>query len=151
MGKVMIRISIVTVALGLLLVSVIGCGGKSDISPAQEMMQRAQKLQEEQNFDQAIKAYKKIVDQFPQTREGANSQFMIGFLYGNYLNDQDNAKIELQKFIDNFSELADSGLVKGAEFELKYMGKSIDEIPILSGLGDKGDTAAPVVADSSTH
>ncbi len=135
------KVSITVVALAMLLVTVIGCGGKTDQTSAKEMMARAQEMQEKQNFEQAIKAYKQVVEKFPQTREGANSQFMIGFLYGNYLNDHDNAKKELETFLANFSEFADSGLVKGAEFELKFMGKSIDEIPILSGLGDKGEIA----------
>lgn len=136
-----IKISVIFVAAAMMLVTVIGCGGKTEQVSVKEMMARAQELQEKQNFGEAIKAYKQVVSQYPKTREGANSQFMIGFLYGNYLNDHENAKAALETFLADFSEYADSGLVRGAEFELQFMGKSIDEIPILSGLGDKNEAA----------
>jgi len=45
----------------------------------------------------------------------------------------------LNRFVDNYTAIADSGLIEGAKFELQHMGKNIDEIPILSDLGNSED------------
>ena len=53
---------------------------------------------------------------------------MIGYIYANVLNDIDNAKIEYEKFVRDFK---DHELAPSVKFELEYLGKGIDEIPVL--------------------
>lgn len=123
-----------------------GCSGQSGGSPeevAAEKFAKAQELQKDEKFAEAIQIYRGIVKKFPQTRQASNSQFMIGYICSNHLNDTEQAKIELNRFLTDYAEIADSGLIAGAKFELQYMGKNIDEIPILSNLNEDGsDTSA---------
>jgi len=99
-----------------------------------ELFAKAQDLQKQEKFEDAVRTYREIARNFPTTKQGANSQFMVGYIYANHIKDYEQAKIELNRFIDKYSSSADSGLVAGAKFELQYLGKSIDEIPILSNL-----------------
>ena len=99
-----------------------------------ELFAKAQDLQKQEKFDEAVKTYREIARNYPTTKQGANSQFMVGYIYANHIKDYEQAKIELNRFIDKYKATADSGLVEGAKFELQYLGKSIDEIPVLSNL-----------------
>jgi len=118
-----------------------GCSEKSGGNPediATEMFAKAQEMQKSEKFSEAIQIYRKIVKKHPKTRRASNSQFMIGYISSNHLNDTEQAKIELNRFLTDYAEIADSGLIAGAKFELEFMGKSIDEIPILSNINDEG-------------
>lgn len=142
----------VLLGTALALFLVIGCGdkSKSDISAEiglvkgddeVELFAKAQELQKLEKYEDAVRTYRKIVREYPDSRKGANSQFMIGYIYANHIKDFEQAKIELNRFLDKFGAKADSGLVEGAKFELLYMGMDIDEIPILSDIG-REDTVA---------
>ncbi len=127
---------------------VAGCGKGGSGTPAAgeaELFAKAQELQKDEKFDEAIRTYRQLVREFPKTKQGANSQFMIGYIYANHVKDYEQGKIELQRFIDKFSSTADSGLIAGAKFELQWMGKDIEDIPILANIGEsspKTDTTA---------
>lgn len=131
---VTLRILSVAVAAALL---VAGCKKGGDASSGQEieLFAKAQDLLKEEKYDEAVRVYRQIVREFPSAKQGANSQFMIGYIFANHIKDYEQGKIELQRFIDKFGATADSGLVAGARFELEYIGKDIDEIPILANIG----------------
>ena len=129
----------------LIALSFVGCADKGtdktsdDFKMAKsevELFARAQELQKQEKFNEAVNIYRNITKKFKDTRQGANSQFMIGYIYANHIKDLEQAKIELDRFLGNFASVADSGLIEGAKFELSNLGKNIDDIPILSGLGD---------------
>ncbi|MBM3328063.1 MAG: hypothetical protein FJY67_01135 [Calditrichaeota bacterium] len=124
-------------ALLILLAGMAGCGGKKQSSDeaALELFAQAQELQKEEKFSDAVRIYRQIVRDHSSTRQGINSQFMIGYIYANHIRDLEQARIELSRFIEKYGSTADSGLVAGARFELEYLGKNIDEIPILSTMG----------------
>jgi len=130
-------ILIATIALYL-----IGCGGaKKDEGGVMELLAQAQQLQQAEKYDDAIRTYRKIADEFPKTHQAANAQFMVGYIYANHIKDFEQAKIELNRFLKDFAQIADSGLVVGAKFELEYLGKDIEEIPVLKEMGSV-DTVA---------
>jgi len=110
------------------------------------LFSQAQEMQKDEKYEAAVKIYRQIACDYPKTKSGANSQFMVGYIYANHIKDLKQAEIELNRFIDKFGNVADSGLVAGARFELKWLGKDIDEIPILSDIGQgisaPTDTAA---------
>ena len=58
-------------------------------------------------------------------------KFLIAFTYGNNLNDLDNAKKEYKEFMEQYPN---SPLKVSAEFELKNIGKSIDDIEMFKDL-----------------
>ncbi|NQU04780.1 MAG: tetratricopeptide repeat protein [Calditrichaeota bacterium] len=125
----------------LVLTSITGCGEPKQTEPAKVLFSQAQELQQAEKYNDAIKTYKQIAAKYKESRLAANSQFMIGYIYANHLKDMEQAKIEFTRFLDNYSESADSGLIVGAKFELEYLGKSIEEIPILSSVGESDTTA----------
>ncbi|HHE46162.1 MAG TPA: tetratricopeptide repeat protein [Bacteroidetes bacterium] len=119
----------------------LGCGGAAKKADVSELLVQAQQLQQAEKYEDAIRIYRKIAHDYPDSHQGANSQFMVGYIYANHLKDFEQAKIELNRFLDNYSDKADSGLVVGARFELQYMGMDIEKIPALSEMG---------IADSDT-
>ncbi len=146
-----VRSNILALILLVLTVSFLsGCSAEKekDITATEvEMFAKAQELQKQEKYLDAIEIYRKIIREFPETRQGANSQFMIGYIYANHVKDYEQAKLELNRFLEKFSEVADSGLVAGAKFELDHLGKDIDQIPILSGIS--GEDSAVSGADNS--
>jgi len=116
-----------------------GCGKGGDSTPKlgeTELFAKAQELQKVDKFEDAIQTYRELIREFPKTKQAANSQFMIGYIYANHVKDFEQGKIELKRFIDDYGTTADSGLVAGAQFELQWMGKDIEDIPILSNIGE---------------
>ena len=137
--------------LAALTVSLVGCGNKEKTGKADELFAGAQQLQQEEKYSDAVKLYRQIADQYPTSRQGANSQFMIGYIYANHIKDLEQARIELNRFLEKFSSVADSGLIAGARFELQYLGKDISDIPTLSELGGVDTTAAVSADTEATH
>ena len=80
------------------------------------------------DFQSAITAYRKVVELHQGSGMDANAQFLIGFIFANYINDLDNAKIEYSRFLEQYP---DHNLVKDVNFELQYLGKDINQIPVL--------------------
>ncbi|MBF90058.1 MAG: hypothetical protein CMG75_10505 [Candidatus Marinimicrobia bacterium] len=83
------------------------------------------------NFEVALKEYRKVVDNYPESKFAINAQFMIGYVFANFLNDYNSARIEYETFLELFSSKADSGLVESVKFELRNLGKDLNEIPQL--------------------
>ena len=83
------------------------------------------------NFEGALEEYRKVVSNFPESKFAINAQFMIGYVFANFLNDYESARLEYEKFLQLFSSKADSGLVESVKFELRNLGKDLNEIPQL--------------------
>lgn len=135
----------------ILLILISGCGETKKERTQEmevELFAKAQELQKKEKFLDAIETYRKIISEYPETRQGANSQFMIGYIFANHVKDFEQAKIELDRFLEKYSTIADSGLVAGAKFELQFMGKDIDDIPILSDLGEESKEPASEEGDN---
>ena len=118
----------------------IGCGETKQKDTAQELFAKAQELRQGEKYDDAIRTYRKIARDHKDSRLASNSQFMIGYIYANHLKDLEQAKNEINRFLEKYSEIADSGLIVGAKFELEYLGKDIEDIPILSTVGQADST-----------
>jgi outer membrane protein assembly factor BamD (BamD/ComL family) len=128
------------VVMLLVMSSITGCGGSKQAESAEVLFSQAQDLQQAEKYNDAIKTYKQIAREHDNSRLAANSQFMIGYIYANHLKDLEQAKIEFNRFLENYTETADSGLVVGAKFELEYLGKNIEDIPVLSSVGEQDTT-----------
>lgn len=99
---------------------------------AEDLFNEAKKLQEEQKYAEAVVKYEKLVDLHPRDKYAPQSQFMIGFIYANELKDYQKAEVAYKAFLSNYSDRSDSGMVASAEWELKNLGKDINEIEDLS-------------------
>lgn len=135
------RFSILFITVTVLTL-LIGCSKDTEQTGVRELLVKAQELQQAEKYEDAIRTYRKIARDYTDTRQGANSQFMIGYIYANHLKDTEQATIEINRFLDDYSEIADSGLIVGAKFELKYMGLNVEEIPVLSDIGSMDTTIA---------
>ena len=80
------------------------------------------------DFTTAIQEYRKVIDNYGGSDQEPHALFMIGYIYANVINDNTSAEIEYKEFLKKFPrhELAPS-----VEFEIEFLGKSIDQIPAL--------------------
>ena len=73
----------------------------------------------------SVAVYKKIFNEYPQSKEAENSLFMSGFILANELHDLDAAKETYELFIETFPE---GSLADDAVIELENLGKTPEEI-----------------------
>ena len=81
-------------------------------------------------FDEALKNFTKLVDYYPDGSHAAEAGFMLGFINANDLKKYDEAKKHYEAFIAKYP---DNDLTDDAQFELKTMGKDINELNIFPG------------------
>ncbi len=84
-----------------------------------------------QLFDAAITSFNRVIDAYPESKSAGPCQFMIGFIYANNTADTTNARIAYKKFLTTYPE---HELASSVEWELKYLGMDINQIPELQGL-----------------
>jgi tetratricopeptide (TPR) repeat protein len=108
---------------------------------AEDVFNEAKQLQEDANYAEAVTKYEKLVQTHPKSKYAPQAQFMIGFIYANELDDLDKAKVAYEKFLDVYAAESDSGMVASAEWELRNLGKDINEIEDLS-LTPEGEVEA---------
>ena len=101
---------------------------KNELTPKGQYMLGDLYMNDFRDFEIAIQEYRKVINNHKGSLQEPHAQFMIGYIYANVLNDIDNAKIEYEKFVRDFK---DHELAPSVKFELEYLGKSIDEIPVL--------------------
>ena len=84
-----------------------------------------------QNFPESIMTFESLIEKYPDTKFAPQSQFMMGFIYANNMADTTKARAAYTKFVEKYPE---HELVSSVEWELKYLGKDINEIPELMNL-----------------
>lgn len=77
------------------------------------------------DYHTAINYYQVFVKKYPDLNSTPLAMFIIGYIYNNNLQMIDSARIAYQEFVAKFPN---HELVSSAEFELKNLGKSPDEI-----------------------
>jgi TolA-binding protein len=77
------------------------------------------------DYHTAINYYQVFVKKYPDLNSTPLAMFIIGYIYNNNLQMIDSARIAYQEFVAKFPN---HDLVSSAEFELKNLGKSPDEI-----------------------
>lgn len=83
------------------------------------------------NAKKAIKVYEKVIKDYKGTESAVNAHFMIGYVYANDIKDLDKAEKYYKSFIKKYPE---NILVPSAEWELRHLGKTIEEIPELQSV-----------------
>jgi TolA-binding protein len=92
-----------------------------------------------QEYDIAVSGLNEVLDKFPENRVASRSQFMIGFIYANSVGDTAKAGEAYRVFLKKYPN---DELRPSVEWELKYLGKDIDDIPELTTLGDASEGEA---------
>lgn len=130
MKRIVIGLSL----LPLLLLLALGCQKK----PSEEQIfNEAKKFQEDSKYAEAVASYEKLVQFHPHGRYAPQAQFMVGFIEANELKDLKKAEAAYKTFLDKYAAKADSGMVASAQWELKNLGKDINEIQDLSPVMQK--------------
>lgn len=125
-----------SILLGLVIVSLMAMGCSSKLSEEQ-YYEKAKEAYTKQQINKALDYYQKILKYYPNGKRAPEALFMLGFINNNNLKKYDEAKKYYQEFIKKYPkhELADD-----AEYELKTMGKDLNQLPFLKDL--KKDSTA---------
>ena len=83
------------------------------------------------DFSKAINEYGILRKKYPKSSQVPFSLFMQGFIYANMLSNFENARNHYEEFLNKFSN---HELAQSVQFELKYLGLEIQEIPELKHL-----------------
>lgn len=107
------------------LLFVIGCSSKQSES---ELLEAATQSQADGRIIEAINHYASVVEYYPDGEHAPKSQFMIGFLYANELEDTASARMEYQRFLDLYAGKCDSTMILSAKWELQNLGRDVDDL-----------------------
>lgn len=98
----------------------------------EQYYEAAKKAYSEEKYEEALQQFKNIVEYYPQGKRTAEAAFMLGFINANDLKNYDAAKTYYEQFIAKYP---DHDLRDDAEYEIKTLGKDIDELPIFQNIG----------------
>ena len=101
---------------------------KSEISPRAQYLIGDILLNDLLNFEQAISAYKMVIEKFPNSLQAPDALFMVGYIYANILDDTENALKVYNTFLKQYP---DHRLSPSVQFEIKWIGADINDIPAL--------------------
>ncbi len=121
-----------SILLGSIILSLIVLACSSKLSEEQ-YYEKAKEAYTKHQISQALDYYKKILQYYPDGKRAPESLFMLGFINNNDLHKYDEARKYYQEFIQKYPkhELADD-----AQYELKTMGKDLDQLPFLKDIKD---------------
>jgi outer membrane protein assembly factor BamD (BamD/ComL family) len=105
----------------------------------EDIFSQAKSLQEEQKYAEAVVKYEELVTLHPKNKLAAQSQFMVGFICANELDELEKAAEAYRAFLENYAAMSDSGMVASARWELENLGKDINEIEDLSVITKGGE------------
>ena len=88
-------------------------------------------MNDHKDFEDAIKTYKLVVEKYSGSKLEEKAQFMVGFVYANYIHNYDKAQVEYNKFLERFP---DHDLSDDVKFEIENLGKDINDIPQLKDI-----------------
>lgn len=90
----------------------------------QALKQMAMISQQRGEMQTAIELYQRLLREFPESDQGDEAQFMIAFIYEEYLRDLDQARAAYQAVIDRYP---DSELAASARLLLPNVGRDPEE------------------------
>jgi outer membrane protein assembly factor BamD (BamD/ComL family) len=99
-----------------------------------EYYQTASDLYSDEAWEEAVGAYSKLLETYPNGEHTSNALFMIGFIHANYTKKFEEAEKYYNEFIEKYP---DDGMVSSAKYELENLGKDINELPIFKDLQEE--------------
>jgi outer membrane protein assembly factor BamD (BamD/ComL family) len=106
-----------------------GCGSKSP----EELFDLAQQAENDGDFQEAVDLYTMLLEKYPQNEHNYKAQFMIGFIYSEELKDYDQARMAMQKVVEQYP---DCDLADDAQWMLDHMGKNLEDIEFEETAGE---------------
>lgn len=89
-----------------------------------------------QEFETCVEKYCFIADEYPSHADAPKARFMAGYTLANIMGEYDRARAEYEKFVRDYPE---HPLVESVQFELRNLGKELDEIEELKGIMKSGN------------
>ena len=94
-------------------------------SKAPEALKKLAALAQQQGqMQEAIGYYQRVLAEYPDSSHGDEAQFMIAFIYEEYIRDVEKARLAYQRVIDHYP---DSELAASARHLLPNVGRSPEE------------------------
>jgi TolA-binding protein len=84
-----------------------------------------------QDFQKSINNFKNIVDNYPEGQRASEALFMLGYINANNTENLEEAEKYYKLFIEKYP---DDELTDDAQYELKHLGKDINELPIFQDI-----------------
>ena len=84
-----------------------------------------------QDFESSVARYTYIAEEYPSHPDAPKARFMAGYTLANILKDYEAAKTQYDKFMRDYP---DHALAESVEFELRNLGKELDQIEELQGI-----------------
>ncbi len=85
----------------------------------------------QKNFDEAVSAFERLIENYPDSREAYNGKFLLGYMYYDDLNDNEKAGRVLNDFIKTYP---DSELTVSAKVLMENIGLPIEEWSVIKKL-----------------
>ncbi|MFA6617649.1 MAG: tetratricopeptide repeat protein [Candidatus Neomarinimicrobiota bacterium] len=89
-----------------------------------------------QDFEKCVEKFNYISNEYPSHPDAPKARFMAGYTLANIMIDLERAKVEYEQFLRDYPE---HSLAESVEFELRNLGKSLDEIDELKGIMKSND------------
>lgn len=116
-------------SLLLTLLMLVACGKKTSET---DLYKQAEEMYQAQKFEEAVFTFDQMLTDYPDGILAPKAAFMMGYIYANELSQMEQAKKYYQHFLDKYGAQADSNLVSSARWELDNLGRSVDELEILT-------------------
>jgi len=106
----------------IIIILIAGCAKKPG---EEELFTDAKRLQEQSQFQQAVDKYQQLIRLYPSSPMCAQSQFMIGYIYANHIQNFDAARQAYQVYLERYPN---DEMAKDAKWELDHLGQDINSI-----------------------
>jgi len=84
-----------------------------------------------QDFPKSVENFKNIIENYPEGQRASEALFMLGYINANHTKDLQEAEKYYKLFIEKYP---DDELTDDAQYELKHLGKDINELPIFQDI-----------------
>jgi len=118
-----VKILLTIALLGMLIFS---CSSKKT---EKEYYEKAKNSYSKEDYKLAITSFQELIKAYPKGKHAAEGLFMLGFINANSLKDFKEAEKYYKQFI---KEYPDHQLKDDAEYELKYLGKDLNSLPLFN-------------------
>lgn len=113
---------------------VIGCSTKLS---EMEYYNLATEAFNKEDYQKSLENFKHIVDYYPEGQKSSEALFMLGYINANNTKNLKDAEKYYKQFIEKYP---DDELTDDAQYELKHLGKDINDLPIFQDI--PSDSAA---------
>lgn len=90
-----------------------------------------------EDYETCVAYYCYLADEYPSDPSAPKARFMAAYTMANIMKDYKAAQTEYKKFVRDYP---DHSLIESVEFELRNMGKQLDEIDELKGIMKQSTT-----------